>query len=1098
MTRQFTEEQAAAIGRREGPLLLSAAAGSGKTSVLVERFARMVVEDGIAPGRILVITFTDKAAGELRSRIRAALLDRGERLLAQDAEAAWITTFHGFCARVLRANAVAAGLDPNFAVLDEAAGRELREGAFEAAVAGLLGPPDGSPRHDALDLVAAYGVDRLKTTVLGVYGQLRSAGQPRPALPDPPPAPDPAPLRVALDAAREAARRCLEGASGARVEAAREAIAAGRAFSTWNMPALIAGECTAYLDAVAALEQAAIDAEGAAALALVDELLGRCADAHTAAKAARSVVDFDDLELLAAGLFAEQPGLAASWAGRFERIMVDEFQDTNRVQVALLAHLDRDNVFCVGDELQSIYGFRHATVEVFRERRALLEDSDGVRLLTTNFRTRAEILTAINAVSAGLHDRFEPLIAGREHEPADGPLVELLLTDAEGWDESNVGRLPGGPPWRWAEARLLATRIRELVDEGTPPSDIVVLVRAATDIACFERAVEETGLSTLAAGGRGFWARQQVQDLTGYLAALANPRDELALLGVLASPLGPRLSSDALARLGLAARAGGRGLWAAVEEADGDERLSAWRERFLAERARAPRLSLAELLTELIAVSGYDRHVLGLPGGVRRLANVRKLVRLAAAYEREAGRHVRGFIDRATAELEAEAREPDAPVELQGCEAVRLMTIHAAKGLEFPVVCVADLGRDPNTQVPDVLVEGDRVGLRLVTLSRKANTALYDQLKEERQRRDREESLRVFHVAMTRARDRLILSGATKVDKWPAGEHCAPVAWLFPAFAAAGIEPTLSTAAQPRFGPPQRGGGERSAGTSVQTCRTPPAGTPIAPPTVSTLSYSALSDYSQCGYRFYLERILRLPKQDPPPKERLGGLDPLTRGSLVHVLLEDLREPADEEIAERARLMDVELTAGELADVRVLVRGGLSSPVVRRALEAPEVRVEEPFALGLADHPHVPLFTGYLDLRAIEADGSALVVDYKTDHLGHAGLDGPGPCAGPEAVVAGSYGVQRRLYGLAALRAGAPQVEVAHLFVERPDEPATVRYTQDDAERLEAELAASAGDLLAGRFVVAPRPHYDLCATCPGRNGLCSWPNETTLQPLSD
>src|SRR5206468_4691176 len=118
------------------------AAGSGKTSVIVERFVRMVVEDGLEPARILVITFTEKAAGELRARIRGELLARGERELAQDTEGAWISTFHGFCARVLRSHAVAAGLDPAFVVLDEAAGRELRDGAFEEALAGLLGAPE--------------------------------------------------------------------------------------------------------------------------------------------------------------------------------------------------------------------------------------------------------------------------------------------------------------------------------------------------------------------------------------------------------------------------------------------------------------------------------------------------------------------------------------------------------------------------------------------------------------------------------------------------------------------------------------------------------------------------------------------------------------------------------------------------------------------------------------------------------------------------------------------------------------------------------------------------------------------------------------------
>ena len=160
--RAFTDEQTAAIERRDGPLLVSASAGSGKTSVLVERFVRSVVEDGLRPAQVLAITFTDKAAGELRSRVRARLLELEEREQARDTEAAWIMTFHGFCARVLRAHAVAGGLDPAFEVLDEPGARALRREAFEAALAAFLADrDDGTPRMDALDLAAAYTPDKI-------------------------------------------------------------------------------------------------------------------------------------------------------------------------------------------------------------------------------------------------------------------------------------------------------------------------------------------------------------------------------------------------------------------------------------------------------------------------------------------------------------------------------------------------------------------------------------------------------------------------------------------------------------------------------------------------------------------------------------------------------------------------------------------------------------------------------------------------------------------------------------------------------------------------------------------------------------------------
>ena len=200
MTRAFTAEQREAIARRDGDLMLSANAGSGKTSVLVERFVASVVQDGLRADQVLAITFTEKAAGELRARVRARLLELGEREAAREAEAAWITTFHGFCARILRAHAVAAGLDPGFAVLDPADGRAAQRQAFDAALADFL----AAPRADALDLAAAYTVDRLQRMVVAAHDELRSRGQTRPALPRAAPG---RPRRRARRAGRARARR---------------------------------------------------------------------------------------------------------------------------------------------------------------------------------------------------------------------------------------------------------------------------------------------------------------------------------------------------------------------------------------------------------------------------------------------------------------------------------------------------------------------------------------------------------------------------------------------------------------------------------------------------------------------------------------------------------------------------------------------------------------------------------------------------------------------------------------------------------------------------------------------------------------------------
>ena len=326
-----------------------------------------------------------------------------------------------------------------------------------------------------------------------------------------------------------------------------------------------------YLDALAAFSAACRDARARPVLALLDELLGRFADAYAAAKRERSTVDFDDLELLTRDLLAGAPAAAASYAERFARIMVDEFQDTNPLQLEILGFLDRDNVFTVGDELQSIYGFRHADVGVFRARRAELAAHGATATLATSFRARPEILETIDAAFGDAHgDSWVALRPGRDDAAEDEPRVELLLTDASAWAGASSPELsdglPAAPAARHAEARLVAQRIAELVRDGEADAgDIVVLLRAATDIGLYERAIEQEGLATLATGGRGWWGRRQVQDLCCYLGALANPRDEAALLGLLASPL-VGASSDALALLAMAAPERRGALWDALDD----------------------------------------------------------------------------------------------------------------------------------------------------------------------------------------------------------------------------------------------------------------------------------------------------------------------------------------------------------------------------------------------------------------------------------------------------------------------------------------------------------------------------------------------------
>jgi hypothetical protein len=259
---------------------------------------------------------------------------------------------------------------------------------------------------------------------------------------------------------------------------------------------------------------------------------------------------------------------------------------------------------------------------------------------------------------------------------------------------------------------------------------------------------------------------------------------------------------------------------------------------------------------------------------------------------------------------------------------------------------------------------------------------------------------------------------------------------------------------------------------------------------VSRLSYSALAGYSRCGYRFHLERVAGLHATEDvvPGADELGGeISALARGTVVHELLEHMdmttgAVPDDDRLGQVIKAHGGRVSAETLADVRRLVQGFASSPMRERLSRAHSVRAEVPFAFNLAAGERTLLITGYLDVLARDGE-TTLVLDYKTDAL--EGRD-------PAAMVEERYHGQRTVYALAALRSGAPQVEVAYSFLDRPDEVVSALFTAADAPALEARLVDLAEGLVAGRFEPSATPGADLCAGCPGRAALCSWPPEKT------
>ncbi len=1147
-----TAEQRAAIEARDRDGFCEAGAGTGKTRVLVGRYCDAIELDGLGIEAILAFTFTERAAAELRTRIRRELVLRGERARrAGDAELgarleragresgrAWVTTIHGFCRRLLATHPAAAGIDPRFRVLAEGEASRLRRRAREEAVEEVAASDRAS-----VDVIAAYRPERIGEMAIAAYERLRSQGMSVPRLPT---VADP--VRSVKDAAKE--EPPLSPAEAAAAQAARRTL---------------------------------------------ERILIAYGERYEALKTERSGLDFADLELRALALLRDSPAVSVSWRGRFEHVMVDEFQDTNRVQLDLVEELrgPRTKVFRVGDELQSIYRFRNADLAVFRaeRERAAADPATASLSLSGNFRARPEIVAAVNLIGEAIvGDSYTPLAAALPPASSAGePAVDLLLTLDEGrrngWAEHERAlELP--PSERQAklvaEARGLAERLRELVDAGEArPGEIVVLLRAFTHVDAYEEALERAGLNPYAVGGRGYWSQQQVEDLLRLLETVANPLDDEMLLGALASPA-VAVSPDALWLLRRAsveegedgARRSPPHLWPLIEwrfgssahrpEVADERRLEAIPQRdaermrrfcaLIGElRAAAPLLALDTLVERTMVAFDYDLWLLRRERGRGRMANVRKLMRLAREFEAHEGRDLRGFLASAQELTERDEREGLAAVQAEDHDGVRIMTVHAAKGLEFPVVAVPDLARglaqgerDGDVVLGRVDPElGDRsirFGLRLaLPAADSLGTWEMHELHAENKDEAAEEGARLVHVAATRAERRLILSGVFRAKQLERAERApgdGALQRLLPALAERGLtldspaaELELPAAPAGAAGAPARApriairintpAAERAAELALRRApvrgedegagelRPAPLTRPAAVTPVGHLSYSALADYERCAYRFYAERMLGIATPpgrghpeaaadgEPAAEAATGAVRDrrLGFGNAVHAALERSANegwaaPGNERLA---ALLAAEGAGGEeeLARARAMIDGWLGSELLAEVARA-ESRSEVPFALELGG----AIVRGQIDLL-VRARGP---VEGQLELLGAAGvptvidfktdrLDERG--AEP---LAGRYASQRELYALALDAAGArgparaEQVRAIHVFLEAPGEPVSEVF---DAARLAAageRLRSLIALIRGGRFEPTPSPSHSVCFGCPAAERLCPHP----------
>lgn len=839
----------------EGPLFVSAGAGSGKTFTLTQRIM-YALRPGSKPqgqwadpqvpepfldsiDQVLAITFTEKAAEELKERIRAALIDEGMDAEAAKVDNAWISTIHGMCSRIIRAHALDLGLDPAFGVAEYA--EDLKRAAVEHVLRRAIAEDaTGAGAYD--DLLAAFALEnesgsysarslmailfKVLSAASASVGGLGAFCQVRPA-----------PSHVAL---MEAYREIALAPSYANAEAAQRALDALDAYvgSARDMEAL--RTCFASCDALSLRgrgmgkdEKAAVaEVRRERILFFAESYLGMKGDAlsqlmdlaadvqaeYEALKAEKSLLDNDDLLTRAYDALKDNPLVRAEFAGKFKMVMVDEFQDTAQQQVELVRLLcgaDGRELCTVGDAQQSIYRFRGADVSVFRRKKKEVERSgQGVSCsLDVNFRSHADILAYADKIFEG--GEGNPL--GRDFLHLDS-CGEATRKGARALVDPTTARrqavlVAGGSSQERAQhkARAIAERFARLrAREGFAPGDMVILMKRLTDADVYARAVRAAGMPCVVAGGTSvFRQAPEVGAITALLAFLANPDDgQKGLMPLLTSPM---FCLGATELLALATHIDPQTGIVDSRTLTGQVFLSG---EIMEEFGELPLLTRArEVLGRAVRRVGNDRvadivrDVVNESGWLFRLehsgqaqdravaANVLKALDIV---ERESAGHA--FAPRLVARAYEShiAHIKESPAALNGADedAVRIMTVHASKGLEFPVVAVAECdgisndgdalqavereGRTYWSALPnrfdladdaDMLTvpELDEDNVTHEVPERAAEAFAY--MKRENRLLDYEEAARLLYVAITRAREVAILAFGVRFATELVPEH---------------------------------------------------------------------------------------------------------------------------------------------------------------------------------------------------------------------------------------------------------------------------------------------------------------------------------------
>lgn len=1041
MATDFTPAQLDAIEYRKLDACVVAGPGAGKTTVLVERYRRLVEDHFFDPRHILAITFTEKAAANMKAKLAEKFLHDAER--RRNLESGWVSTIHGFCMRLLRENAIAAGVDPRFSVLSARESDNLQWECLNTALDELT----ATRREETLELIEALNSPALVGDLKNVYDGIRSAGKtieevrsmPNPGLTPVPPGEIAARLRGLLASwprslnqkQSDEKARLLEWCGDFESAATHSFGAYMRLMEQLNiklpgLPPTVKDAMKQFRLDTRTLQTAEVDRYAARFRAIIFDVLARFDRIYRERKDALSRVDFNDLERYAIALLKGDAAVRQRVHAQFRQVMLDEYQDINGQQDELISLLRSDNVFFgVGDRNQSIYGFRHARPEIFRAYRddVAVRQGHSVELLH-NFRSREAILHCVREVLAGaegIDDR--ELISGAAFAAKDQPSIEIMEIRDQGDDKDAACA---------REAAWIAHRIRELrrsLHLGEPGQthaadfrDFAVLCRNSDSMEPILDAFNTSGIPYVSGRRVSFLVSREGRDITALLQVIANPRDSISLAMLLRSPL-VALSDEGLLRLRLLAGSVTSGLnrfahsndGAAMPEPD-RSRLAAFCVHLDRWRQDQPIVALDTLLSRALSDCGVDTSP--------NVPNVESFLQLARTTGAEMD--LPAFLH----ELEGLASAADTESELsdedQG-NCVRVMTAHAAKGLEFNVTIVAAMDKGARTDsAPVTFTPQHGIGIKWRNpIANDEDDEFPEGLKDSwaeansavAKERETQEANRLLYVAMTRAAEHLILSwsrGKSKPGNWAKrldgvfNVNESPLSPQARQEHRLGYEASvLVTDSDP---PPFIQSRADSGNSDLQL---------IAKPVTTdrhetAVTVTSLAAFGACPRKYYIQRSLgwntgRFRRFDPHDIARDESADTQDNdadlsasrvGSAAHEILAGLT-PRDES-----------------PEARQLAEVFFRSELGRRVSASDRVAREWAFIADIDG----AIVRGSIDLW-FEDSGGLHVVDYKTDAV----------TASAAPARAREYAPQLALYAIALERALGVRPQVAWLHFLRPD-----------------------------------------------------------------